>query len=324
MQHLKDESKTSFEAVESKMKRSLEDLYTIKALLKGKNKSPENHQIEQLQLDCSKYQAEANEYKNKLKEANEKLEMLQSKVNHLKRVEENVKRHELDYASWKVKLDTAKQENEGLESTVRQLTEKLEEESNKTARLESILTAKEQELDDTRQNALGKEQELKVCEENRKFLQEMLDEKEKALEDYVTEKISEIENLQDIIDKLQEENTSLEKKFCELDVSSKTKNKNKSRIPIRSSSTSTHNSSSEITDDVLQRMKRDLLLYQEKLAEMTTQNKDLIQALDRSKEYTELLKRNLNDIREESEERHRRMTLYREELSTLKRKMQFK
>src|SRR6478735_4769398 len=108
MQHLKDESKTSFEAVESKMKRSLEDLYTIKALLKGKNKSPENHQIEQLQLDCSKYQAEANEYKNKLKEANEKLEMLQSKVNHLKRVEENVKRHELDYASWKVKLDTAK------------------------------------------------------------------------------------------------------------------------------------------------------------------------------------------------------------------------
>ena len=62
-----------------------------------------------------------------------------------------------------------------------------------------------------------------------------------------------------------------------------------------------------------------VLLYQEKLAELTAQNKELLTALERSKEYSELLKTYLEESRHESDERYKEILRYREEINQLKR-----
>ncbi|KAG1467878.1 hypothetical protein G6F56_004166 [Rhizopus delemar] len=368
MQHEQDESKPSFKLVEAKMKRNLDDLYAIKDLLMGKTKNQPNKQVQQLELERSNHEIEVNEYKSKLQEANEKLKAMQTKVDQLQKIQEDSKRQQVNYVSWRMEMDATRAENQALGSSVQELTESLKEENGKISQLESLLRTREQELkearqetfekthelnearqetlereqelngakqetletkqelnetrliilerekelDEARQEILIKEQELKKCQKTKAYLEEILEEKEKDLENYVTENLSGMEILKDKIEKLQEENTTLEKKYNDLDASKTTKSK--SRIPKRSLSISTRNS--EGMEDLSQKMKNDLLLYQEKLAEMTAQNRDLIKALDRSKEYTELLKKNLRDTREESDERYRRLLIYREEKQT--------
>jgi chromosome segregation ATPase len=183
-----------------------------------------------------------------------------------------------------------------------------------------------------------KDKELEECHQRVDQAQDRLNKQDEKLKELLAERIIEKERLQKTIDRLKQENASfeqtmgtlrqennsLEQRLNELEVNNSknmTSVKTKSRIPVltTSLSSSTRNSNDIISDDMSQRMKKDILLYQEKLAELTAQNKELLIAFERSKEYSELLKTYLEESRHESDERYKEILRYREEINQLKR-----
>ncbi|CEJ02190.1 hypothetical protein RMCBS344292_16203 [Rhizopus microsporus] len=334
----KSTEKTSFELLDAKMKRNLQDLLAVQKLLKSKSPKEEDRQIQQLQLECSKYQTEAMDYKTRLKEAHEQLISLQDRVTQLQKVEEYTKKHELEHASWKIKLDGLKKDNEELKEINQQLECDINTKSKEITQLESALVAVEKELKNAQERLTEKDKELEECHQRVDQAQDRLNKQDENLKELLAERIIEKERLQKTIDRLKQENASfeqtmgtlrqennsLEQRLNELEANN-SKNmasvKTKSRIPVltASLSSSTRNSNDIISDDMSQKMKKDILLYQEKLAELTAQNKELLTAFERSKEYSELLKAYLEESRHESDERYKEILRYREEINQLKR-----
>lgn len=94
----------------------------------------------------------------------------------------------------------------------------------------------------------------------------------------------------------------------------------KSRIPILSGSMT--KSTSHVTVEQMDMMKEDLLLYQEKLLEKITQNRELENAMERMNEHCALLRNSINITREESADRYRKMIKYMEENRKLKERLE--
>ncbi|CAO3618170.1 unnamed protein product [Mucor hiemalis] len=95
----------------------------------------------------------------------------------------------------------------------------------------------------------------------------------------------------------------------------------KSRIPILSGSMS-KSTTTQVTTEQMDMMKEDLLLYQEKLIEKITQNRELENAVERMNEHCALLRNSIHITREESADRYRKMIKYMEENRRLKERLQ--
>jgi chromosome segregation ATPase len=297
MKHLQDKT---FEIVELKMKRSLEDLYTIKNLLQSNSKH-ENKQIQKLQLQCSNYKTEINELERNLKEKNGQLQI----------TEEHLKQQNESYASLILQLDNLKQEKALIQDTVHQITGKFKEESDKKIQLEITLNLKEQELEKSKQDALMKDQEIELFKQDTKRMEEVITERDTTLKEHLIENLSEIESLEYIIDSLQKEYKTLNNQLTNHNICNiYSLTRTKSRIPVRSSSLSSlTQSSSDITDHTSLKTKRDLQLFQERIVEIVIQNKHLIKTMETSKTNMEMFKRKLNEMYKVSEERYKKMLI---------------
>ena len=297
MKHLQDKT---FEIVELKMKRSLEDLYTIKNMLQSNSKH-ENKQIQKLQLQCSNYKTEINELERNLKEKNGQLQI----------TEEHLKQQNESYASLILQLDNLKQEKALIQDTVHQITGKFKEESDKKIQLEITLNLKEQELEKSKQDALMKDQEIELFKQDTKRMEEMITERDTTLKEHLIKNLSEIESLQYIIDSLQKEYKTLNNQLTDHNICNiYSLTRTKSRIPVRSSSLSSlTQSSSDITDHTSLKTKRDLQLFQERIVEIVIQNKHLIKTMETSKTNMEMFKRKLNEMYKVSEERYKKMLI---------------
>lgn len=126
-----------FEEVESKMMRSLEDLYSIQALLKGTSRYFYNEPL------CSddKHQ----EYQKKWIESKEELEELKKK-----------------YESAISKLDSVRLENTAIKETVNQLNNSLGIERVKLIQLESTKNSTHQELLQLKQTIMQKDHTIET------------------------------------------------------------------------------------------------------------------------------------------------------------------
>ncbi|KAI9257427.1 hypothetical protein BY458DRAFT_492392 [Sporodiniella umbellata] len=206
-------------------------------------------------------------------------------------------------------IEEAKEETQKKKQELRESREELLKRKQELREAREKNLEQQQNLDEARVEIAKKEKKLKECQQNVEQLEDRIEEKEKELKECATEQSSEVEELYAQIEKLKEENMAMEKKYQELDSAKMVKSTSKSRIPMRSSSVSTRNS--ETTDEITQKMKHDLLRYQDRLAEMTNQNRDLIKALNRSKDHTDILKTLLNDTRSESEERLKKLMMLR-------------
>lgn len=297
MKHLQDKT---FEIVELKMKRSLEDLYTIKNMLQSNSKH-ENKQIQKLQLQCSNYKTEIYELERNLKEKNGQLQI----------TEEHLKQQNESYASLILQLDNLKQEKALIQDTVHQITGKFKEESDKKIQLEITLNLKEQELEKSKQDALIKDQEIELFKQDTKRMEEMITERDTTLKEHLIKNLSEIESLQYIIDSLQKEYKTLNNQLTDHNICNiYSLTRTKSRIPVRSSSLSSlTQSSSDITDHTSLKTKRDLQLFQERIVEIVIQNKHLIKTMETSKTNMEMFKRKLNEMYKVSEERYKKMLI---------------
>lgn len=297
MKHLQDKT---FEIVELKMKRSLEDLYTIKNMLQSNSKH-ENKQIQKLQLQCSNYKTEIYELERNLKEKNGQLQI----------TEEHLKQQNESYASLILQLDNLKQEKALIQDTVHQITGKFKEESDKKIQLEITLNLKEQELEKSKQDALMKDQEIELFKQDTKRMEEMITERDTTLKEHLIKNLSEIESLQYIIDSLQKEYKTLNNQLTDHNICNiYSLTRTKSRIPVRSSSLSSlTQSSSDITDHTSLKTKRDLQLFQERIVEIVIQNKHLIKTMETSKTNMEMFKRKLNEMYKVSGERYKKMLI---------------
>lgn len=297
MKHLQDKT---FEIIELKMKRSLEDLYTIKNLLQNNSKHG-NNQIQKLQLQCSNYKTETNELKRNLKEKNGQLQIM----------EEHLKQQNESYSFLILQLDTLKQEKELIQDMVHQITGKFKEESDKKTQLEITLNLKEQELERSKQDALMKDQEIELFKQETKRMEEMITERDTNLKEHLIKNLSELESLQHMIDSLQKEYKTLDNQLTDHNICNiYSLTRTKSRIPVRSSSLSSlTRSSSDITDHTSQKTKRDSQLFQERIVEIAIQNKHLIKTMETSKTSMEIFKRTLNEMYKVSEERYKKILI---------------
>lgn len=297
MKHLQDKT---FEIIELKMKRSLEDLYTIKNLLQNNSKHG-NNQIQKLQLQCSNYKTETNELKRNLKEKNGQLQIM----------EEHLKQQNESYSFLILQLDTLKQEKELIQDMVHQITGKFKEESDKKIQLEITLNLKEQELERSKQDALMKDQEIELFKRETKRMEEMITERDTNLKEHLIKNLSELESLQHMIDSLQKEYKTLDNQLTDHNICNiYSLTRTKSRIPVRSSSLSSlTRSNSDITDHTSQKTKRDSQLFQERILEIAIQNKHLIKTMETSKTNMEIFKRTLNEMYKVSEERYKKILI---------------
>ncbi|GAA5814393.1 hypothetical protein MFLAVUS_007889 [Mucor flavus] len=141
------------------------------------------------------------------------------------------------------------------------------------------------------------------------------------------QKTNECSTLQDKIDELQLENQQYKKRIEEMNAihnptheeeeeeNDHSSNIKKSRIPVLTSR------SIQQQMDIkreMNLMKDDLLLFQDKLVEKISQNKQLESAIERMNEHCQILRKSLNETREESADRYRRMIKYMQENKLLK------
>ncbi|GAA5795075.1 hypothetical protein HPULCUR_000426 [Helicostylum pulchrum] len=130
------------------------------------------------------------------------------------------------------------------------------------------------------------------------------------------QKANECCTLQDKIDELQVENQLYKKRIEEMNViynptreeeeeeNDQLSNTKKSRIPVLTSR------SIQQQMDIkreMNLMKDDLLLFQDKLVEKISQNKQLESAIERMNEHCQILRKSLNETREESADRYKKM-----------------
>ncbi|KAI7897270.1 uncharacterized protein EV154DRAFT_557591 [Mucor mucedo] len=219
-------------------------------------------------------------------------------------------------------IDQLSSKNEQLETELKQQAERLEVESNdQVAQLKMELEHKLSISND----------ELDHQKETNRELQERLT----AFQSQVAEKDQMLENLKAQVDPqehdhvlqqledLKEENEQYRKRLADINHSREEfeldKSKHGSRIPVLS------NRAIQQQHDLTKEfdlMKDDLLLYQDKLVEKISQNEQLESALERVNEHVSILRKSLNDTREESALRYKNMMKYMEENRVLREQLE--
>lgn len=282
----------------AEMEKSMTNLENIQRLLKGRTTHTTIKQ-ERWQILERESQHKSLVLKKKEKEIKEKDELLIQARKQVTELEQALDLLQMKYRD---------------ESSRRQ-----EEESNhqdKVHELEALIK-KNHQLED-RVYQLNQAYEQKSKEKEIEF--------QRNLKCVQQQKLDECALLENIIDELENENQQYQTRLTKLNALYNESNENqpsrrirtKSRIPVLSSR------SKQQQVDIkreMNLMKDDLLLFQDNLVEKISQNKQLESAIERMNEHCQILRNSLNETREESADRYRKMMKYMQENSSLKEQL---
>lgn len=339
------------------MDQRLVQLDFIQKLLKGTDNRTEiiEERIHQLEDQCQHSHLQLQETQTTLSEktrdlyrTQQDLDKVQASLNLLG------SKYDSDREDWKRKYELSQRqlvneqiehiEQKGqLERQVLQKDQQIDQLNIKNLQLETELKQQAERLEvelkeqvDQLQMKLDSQISISKDEScHQKDLNRELEERLTLIQSQVAEKDQMLENLKAQVDPqehdhvlqqledLKEENEQYRKRLVDINHSREEseldKGKHGSRIPVLS------NRAIQQQHDLTKEfnlMKDDLLLYQDKLVEKISQNKQLESALERVNEHVSILRKSLNDTREESGQRYKNMMKYMEENRVLREQLE--
>jgi chromosome segregation ATPase len=303
------DNKNGLDTLCIKMQQSLDNLECIQNLLTGTNigkKSGQNDQNEEkdnslltkVEEDCKELKSELEKKDKSLLEMTRLLQQAQRQVEELQKSLATLSiKYGTGMDSWQNKYNNSvgnisqlkqeyndlRKENQDLNAHVDRLKDLHEKEVQRRDQLELLLRESAQEQKITTETVIERDEKIEELQEVIKCIHQNWNEKDILLNEE--------------IEKLKQENSRYKKRLDNLDQLYEHKEEKKK-------------------DDFSQElniMKQDLLLYQEKLIEKISQNRELENAMERVNEHVEILKKSLNETRKESSDRYNKMMMYREE-----------
>ena len=265
-----------------------------------KNAKLERERIHDLELESQQTQAELNRLKVCLEEKDKEIENIKQQW---RESQETISKLTRDY-------DHLEQKCAQSEEHIITLQEKLKEKSTENIALENLIASMEETQD------VELEEKNKLLEDN-KLLEESIIERDERIKLYEKE----IQEILDVSAKLKiEHSATLDKAKDKLETQSKEfarlqkrfenlnelyqheKEEKKSRIPVPST---------PLTDN-------NIVYYKDQLAEKTAQNKALEEAMEQLNEHIIIMKQELQEARQQANQRYRKMMDYMEENRLLK------
>jgi endonuclease III len=361
-----DNHDKSLDILDIKMQQSLDSLSSIHAMLNNKNThkhSLQNQRLKELEQDWILLKATLASKEAQVEETKKLLQLSQNECIRLQHSLDNLaSTYDTESALWKdtyVKQETSLQtykhevsvledKNKTLEDMVSQLQELHEREVQRKDQFELLLKENAEELRLTTEGILERDRKVEEFQQNIKYMQQVMDEKDEMLEKYVSETrlhTEEYNNLQDKCERLEEENHRIKRRLSNLNElyhnqsvteahsksgslamsddqqlpsevdSHVSYNQQNCHIPMPPSTTSSAVDHHQYVEEIN--------ILKEKLMEKISQNRELESAMERVNEHSEILRTSLNESREESADRYRKMLGYMEEVRILKQELDY-
>ncbi|KAL9551710.1 hypothetical protein PS6_004878 [Mucor atramentarius] len=258
------------------------------ALLQNqKNLESERGRCAQLEDKLSKL---AEQFKLQQEKFQEDLSQLQKKNNSLELEISNLQ-HEND--NLHVENSNLQSKVDDLDGIVHQLKKINESEVQRREQLDLLLQDSAQELKNTSDAALERDQKIEDLQQN---------EKNNLLEGFASNESDELNQMKEEMNLLEEANKRLTKELHD------TKRKQ----------TQGQQQKEDDTNNIISSLEQELIVCQSQLLEKKSQNQELESAMERVNTHCDVLRANLNQVTEESAERYQRMLGYRDEIRILK------
>jgi chromosome segregation ATPase len=268
-------------------------------------------------------------------------------------------KHEETLQTYKHEMDALEEKNKTLEEMIHQLREPHEREMQRNDQFELLLKENAKELKITTNGILERDRKIEEFQQNIQYMQQMMDEKNELLENYDAEtqlRAEEYNKLQDKCERLEEENLRMKRRLSNLNelyhnqphpethsISSSRKSPsllhsdNQQLLPSKVDSHISYNrrdssscvsipstpnrSTTSALDD--QQYLEEINVLKEKLMEKISQNRELESVMERINKHSDILRTSLNESREESANRYRKMLGYMEEIRILKQELDY-
>lgn len=359
MIELNDYRDESLDMLDIKMQQSLDSLNSIRALLNSKpsKQSLQNQRLKELEQDWILVKTELASKQTQLDETKKNLQLAQNDCNGLQQTlddlnsthdtqsnlwEDQYTQYEKSLQAYKHEINELKGENKTLEEMISQLQDLYQKETHRKEQVELLLKENVEELELTTAGIRERDQKIEEFQKHSKYMHQMMDEKDEILDSCDAEtqlRIEEYDKLQDKYNTLEEENQRIKRRLSNLNelyhnpethsrkstsliedqrLFSEVDNKRSSRIPIPSVSNRSTNSAANHYEYI-----EEMDLLKQKLMEKVSQNKELESAMERVNEHAGILRISLNESREESADRYRKMLGYMEEIRILKQELDY-
>ncbi|CAO0797369.1 unnamed protein product [Mucor circinelloides] len=267
------------------------------ALLQNqKNLESERDRCAQLEDKLSKL---AEQFKLQQEKSQEDLSQLQKKSNSLELEISNLQ-HEND--NLHVENSNLQSKVDDLDGMVHELKKINESEVQRREQLDLLLQDSAQELKDTSDAALERDQKIEDLQQSMDHMKQQIDEKNRLLEGFASNESDELNQMKEEMNLLEEANKRLTKELHD------TKRKQ----------TQDQQQKEDDTNNIISSLEQELIVCQSQLLEKKSQNQELESAMERVNAHCDVLRANLNQVTEESAERYQRMLGYRDEIRILK------
>lgn len=267
------------------------------ALLQNqKNLESERGRCAQLEDKLSKL---AEQFKLQQEKFQEDLSQLQKKNNSLELEISNLQ-HEND--NLHVENSNLQSKVDDLDGIVHQLKKINESEVQRREQLDLLLQDSAQELKNTSDAALERDQKIEDLQQSMDHMKQQIDEKNNLLEGFASNESDELNQMKEEMNLLEEANKRLTKELHD------TKRKQ----------TQGQQQKEDDTNNIISSLEQELIVCQSQLLEKKSQNQELESAMERVNTHCDVLRANLNQVTEESAERYQRMLGYRDEIRILK------
>lgn len=301
-----------FAMLEAKMKQSLGSLTHIRNLLGNKQTITALNQdrISQLEQNCLDLQSELVEKDRLLLQSQNHIEYernryteLEQKFNELTR-QSNLQQEDSqkELCQLQNKYSHLQTENRNLSDMMHELQRLHELEVQRKERLDLLLRESAQELKNTTEAALERDQMIEELQQNLEQMHQQVDEKNQIIETYASKESEEMSQMQEELVLLEEANKRLSQELRD------TKKKQ-----IEEQRQKEDNSNNMISS-----LEQELIACQSQLLEKKSQNQELESAMERVNQHCNVLRMSLNEATQESAERYQKILSYRDDIRLLK------
>lgn len=267
------------------------------ALLQNQKKlESERDRCAQLEDKMSKL---VEQFKLQQEKSQEDLSQLQKKSNSLELEISNLQ-HEND--NLHVENSNLQSKVDDLDGMVHELKKINESEVQRKEQLDLLLQDSAQELKDTSDAALERDQKIEDLQQSMDHMKQQIDEKNNLLEGFASNESDELNQMKEEMNLLEEANKRLTKELHD------TKRKQ----------AQDQQQKEDDTNNIISSLEQELIVCQSQLLEKKSQNQELESAMERVNAHCDVLRANLNQVTEESAERYQRMLGYRDEIRILK------
>ncbi|KAK4514729.1 uncharacterized protein ATC70_002331 [Mucor velutinosus] len=322
-----------FTTLDTKMKQSLDGLTHIQTLLNNKQAASAINQdrisrLEQDHLDLQSQLAQKDALllrnQKSLESERERYTQLEEKLNTLTRqfkLQQEKSQQELNQLQTKnniLELEISDLQNENnklqvesnnlrskvndLDSMAHKLKAMNESEVQKREQLDMLLRDSAQEVKNTADAALERDQQIEALQQNVDRMKQRIDEKDRLLMTFASKESDELSQMQEEINLLEEVNKRLTKELHD----------------AKRKQAQDQQQKEDDTSNIIMSLEQELIACQSQLLEKKSQNQELESAMERVNTHCDVLRANLSHVTEESAERYQRMLSYRDEIRTLK------